>query len=70
MKAKLKEVIAENRIARLTILIDPDKKTAFEDLCNRLDTTPSQALRQMIRDFLAQHNVIWTTGDNQTNDNE
>ena len=57
------EIMLENRTARLTILIDPNKKKAFEELCTRLDTTPSQALRQMIRDFLAQHSVTWTTED-------
>ena len=53
----------ESRTARLTILVDPNKKKAFEDLCTRLDTTPSQALRQMIREFLIKHNVTWTPGD-------
>jgi len=57
------EIMLENRTARLTTLIDPNKKKAFEDLCTRLDTTPSQALRQMIREFLAKHNVTWTPGD-------
>lgn len=52
----------EDRTARLTILLDPNKKKAFEDLCARLDTTPSQALRQMIREFLAEHHVTWTPG--------
>jgi hypothetical protein len=60
---KESEIMLENRTARLTILIDPNKKKAFEALCLRLDTTPSQALRQMIRDFLAQHNVTWIPGD-------
>lgn len=54
------EITLENRTARLTILIDPNKKKAFEELCERLDTTPSQALRQMIREFLSKHNVTWT----------
>jgi len=62
-KAALKEVMVEDRTARLTILIDPDKKKAFEDLCTRLDTTPSQAIRQMIRQFLAEHNMVWKKGD-------
>lgn len=57
------EIMQESRTARLTILLDPNKKRAFEDLCMRLDTTPSQALRQMIRDFLAKHNVAWTPGE-------
>jgi antitoxin component of RelBE/YafQ-DinJ toxin-antitoxin module len=63
---KKKEIMLEDRTARLTILIDPDKKKAFEDLCSRLDTTPSQAMRQMIREYLAQHNVIWAKGNGQS----
>ncbi len=57
---KAEEIMLENRTARLTVLIDPNKKRAFEELCTRLDTTPSQAMRQMIREFLAKHNVTWT----------
>lgn len=60
---KSENIMLEDRTARLTILIDPNKKKAFEDLCTRLDTTPSQALRQMIRDFLIKNNVTWTPGD-------
>ena len=56
---KTEEIMQENRTARLTILIDPNKKKAFEELCTRLDTTPSQAIRQMVRDFLAKHNMTW-----------
>ena len=62
-KGVAKEIMLEDRTARLTILIDPDKKRAFEDLCTQLDTNPSQAIRQMIREFLAKHNVVWTKGD-------
>ncbi len=54
------DILLENRTARLTILIDPNKKKAFETLCERLDTTPSQALRQMIREFLTRHDVNWS----------
>ena len=61
-KAATNEIMLEDRTARLTILIDPDKKKAFEDLCVRLDTNPSQAIRQMIREFLAEHNVVWKKG--------
>lgn len=60
---KTVEIMQENRIARLTILLDPNKKKAFEDLCMRLDTTPSQAMRQMIREFLVRHKVVWTPDD-------
>lgn len=60
-------IMMENRTARLTILIDPNKKKAFEELCTRLDTTPSQKLRQMIREFLAAHHVTWTPEDADEN---
>lgn len=42
----------ENRTARLTILIDPKKKAAFEQLCREDDQTPSQVVRQMIREYI------------------
>lgn len=47
----------ENKTARLTILVDPAKKKAFERLCAEQDQTPSQVVRQMIREYLAQHGV-------------
>ena len=46
----------ESKTARLTILIDPAKKKAFERLCAEQDQTPSQVVRQMIREY-AQHGV-------------
>ena len=42
----------ENRTARLTLLIDPIKKQVFEEICNLRDQTPSQVVRQMIRDYV------------------
>lgn len=47
----------ELKTARLTVLIDPAKKKAFETLCARQDLTPSQVVRRLIRDHLAQHGV-------------
>ncbi|WP_035055529.1 ribbon-helix-helix protein, CopG family [Andreprevotia chitinilytica] len=47
----------ENKTARLTVLIDPEKKKAFETLCAAQDLTPSQVVRQMIRDYLEKHGV-------------
>lgn len=44
----------EHRTARLTLLIDPRKKAAFEQLCAREDVTPSQKVRQFIRDYIEQ----------------
>jgi Ribbon-helix-helix protein len=45
----------EQRTARLTVLIDPDKKAVFEHLCTLDDVTPSQIIRRLIRDFIEQH---------------
>jgi hypothetical protein len=44
----------ELKTARLTILIDPGKKLAFEALCRTQDMTPSQVVRRLIRDFMEQ----------------
>lgn len=47
----------ELKTTRLTLLIDPNKKVAFERLCARQDRTASQVVRQLIRDYLAEHGV-------------
>jgi hypothetical protein len=49
----------ELKTARLTLLIDPAKKEAFERLCAQQDLTPSQVVRQLIRDYLAQHGATF-----------
>jgi hypothetical protein len=49
----------ELKTARLTLLIDPAKKAAFESLCARQDQTPSQVVRRLIRDYLTQHGVSY-----------
>lgn len=49
----------ESKTARLTLLIDPDKKKAFEELCAQQDLTPSQVVRQLIRDYLSKHGVSY-----------
>ena len=46
--------IVETKTARLTILIDPERKRAFEELCAARDLTPSQVVRQLIRGYLEQ----------------
>ncbi|WP_122900727.1 ribbon-helix-helix domain-containing protein [Acinetobacter sp. B51(2017)] len=51
----------ENKTARLTVLIDPIKKQAFEELCARQDLKPSQVVRQLIREYLKQHGVDYST---------
>lgn len=49
----------EEKPARLTVLIDAEKKKAFEELCAAQDITASQVLRQLIRDYLKQHGMAW-----------
>tara|TARA_R110001599_G_scaffold337686_1_gene556185 strand:+ start:3617 stop:3814 length:198 start_codon:yes stop_codon:yes gene_type:complete len=44
----------EKRTARLTLLVDPNKKTAFEKLCALEDVTPSQKIRQFMRDYIEE----------------
>lgn len=50
----------ENKTARLTVLIDPARKDAFEKLCHAQDMTPSQVMRRLIRDYLTANGVKWT----------
>jgi len=49
----------ELKTARLTVLLDPAKKKAFEQLCAQQDVTPSQVVRQLIREYLKAHGVEW-----------
>ena len=44
----------ENRTARLTLLIDPEKKAVFEKLCLKEDVTPSQVVRRLIRGYIEE----------------
>jgi hypothetical protein len=55
----------ELKTARLTLLIDPNKKTAFEHLCAQQDLTPSQVVRQLIRDYLIQHGAAYVPSGEQ-----
>jgi hypothetical protein len=50
----------EEKPARLTVLIDAEKKKAFEELCASQDITASQVIRQLIRDYLNKHGVEYT----------
>jgi hypothetical protein len=45
-------VPVEERTARLTVLISPQKKAEFERLCAEEDLTSSQVLRRMIRAYI------------------
>lgn len=49
----------EQKTARLTVLIDPTKKDAFEQLCAAQDVTPSQVVRQLIREYLERHGITY-----------
>ena len=51
----------ETKTARLPVLIDPVKKKALEELCASQDLTPSQVVRQLIRDYLETHGVSYAT---------
>ena len=44
----------EKRTARLTLLVDPKKKATFERLCAQEDVTPSQKIRQFMRDYIEE----------------
>ena len=50
----------ENKTARFTVLLDPRKKRIFEDICAAQDLTPSQVVRQLIREY-----VIANAGDRE-----
>lgn len=49
----------ELKTARLTVLVDPAKKRAFEALCANQDVTPSQVVRRLIRDYLLHYGVTF-----------
>ncbi len=59
-----KVVRMEERTARLTILIDPRKKTMLERLCAEEDLTPSQVVRRLIRSYIEQRlGKPWKSGE-------
>ena len=45
----------ERKTARLTLLIDPRKKKLFEEICAAQDQTPSQVVRQLMREYIIAH---------------
>lgn len=54
----------EQRTARLTLLIDPDKKAVFEHLCALDDVTPSQVVRRLIHEFIElRSGRAWQPGE-------
>jgi antitoxin component of RelBE/YafQ-DinJ toxin-antitoxin module len=58
----------EQKTARLTVLIDPTKKNAFEQLCATQDVTPSQVVRQLIREYLEKHGATYANQVQNTSD--
>ena len=59
--SSLPRLTMETKTARLTVLIDPAKKEAFDLLCAEQDLTPSQVVRQLIREYLDNHGVTYKT---------
>ena len=54
----------EERTARLTVLIDPRKKTVFEQLCSQEDLTSSQVVRRMVRSYIEERTgQPWSPGE-------
>lgn len=51
----------ETKTARLTVLVDPIKKKAFEQLCASQDLTPSQVVRQLMRDYMELFGADYST---------
>jgi antitoxin component of RelBE/YafQ-DinJ toxin-antitoxin module len=45
----------ENRTSRITVLIDPEKKKLLEEICASKDLTPSQVIRQLIRQYIVEN---------------
>jgi hypothetical protein len=58
----------EDKPARLTILIDAEKKKAFEELCASQDITASQVVRQLIRDYLLKHGAHYAPREKEGTD--
>lgn len=58
----------ELKTARLTLLIDPAKKAAFEQLCAHQDVTPSQVVRRLIREYLAAHGTTYVPSGAEASD--
>jgi len=62
----------ERRTARLTLLVDPKKKSAFEKLCALEDVTASQKIRQLMREYIeaklgpAWRDEVFAEGDQST----
>ena len=51
----MNRAMKETRTARLTLLIDPQKKRIFEEICASKDLTPSQVVRRLIRQYIQEN---------------
>jgi len=61
----------EQRTARLTVLVDPRKKIAFERLCAEEDATPSQVIRRLMRRYIEERTGRpWSPDDAPGEDDE
>lgn len=49
----------EEKQARLTVLIDPENKDAFDAMCASRALTSSEVVRQLILDYLERHGVTY-----------
>ena len=49
----------DEKQARLTVLIDPENKKAFDAICSSREETSSEVVRQLILEFLARNGVIY-----------
>lgn len=47
----------EEKQARLTVLIDPHNKAAFDALCSTREESASEVLRRLIMEHLERHGV-------------
>ena len=47
--------LMEHKTARFTVLLDPRKKKIFEEICAAQDQTPSQVVRQLMREYIIAH---------------
>ena len=45
----------ESKNARFAVLIDPRKKRMFLEICAAHDLTPSQVVRQLMREYIIEH---------------
>jgi hypothetical protein len=57
----------EERTARLTVLIDPRKKSLLERLSAQEDLTSSQVVRRLIRSYIEERlGRPWTPGEDNS----